>query len=139
MGTYNRCWSFDLYIFYDQNEKISHLNIHHTVKTDVIPNTKATFSSSYVILSISGLLSLLNSMICLTSCLHSLLDLMSGLVFNISSLLDLTSGLSFFSVRLIFTLIPILKLGDAINILLLYLLSFQFVNSYCLGVNTNIL
>ena len=27
-------------------EKISHLNIHHTVKIDVSPNTKATFSSS---------------------------------------------------------------------------------------------
>ena len=34
-------------IFHDKDkEKISHLNIHHTVKIDVIPNTKATFSSS---------------------------------------------------------------------------------------------
>ena len=47
VGTYNWCWSFDLHIFYDQNEKkINHLDIHHTVKMDIIPNTKATFSSS---------------------------------------------------------------------------------------------
>ena len=32
---------------YDQNEKkINHLNIHHTVKMDIFYNTKATFSSS---------------------------------------------------------------------------------------------
>ena len=47
VGTYNRCWSFDLHIFYDKNEKeINHLNIHHTVKIDVIPNIKIAFSSS---------------------------------------------------------------------------------------------
>ena len=35
------------YTFHDKDkEKISNLNIHHTVKIDVIPNTKATFSSS---------------------------------------------------------------------------------------------
>ena len=44
--THNRCWSLDIHIFHDKDkEKISHLNIHHTVKIDVIPNTKATFSS----------------------------------------------------------------------------------------------
>ena len=35
VGTYNRCWSSDLHIFYDENEKkVNHLNIHHTVKID---------------------------------------------------------------------------------------------------------
>ena len=44
MGTHNRCRSFDIHIFHDKyKEKISHLNIHHTVKIDVTPNTKATF------------------------------------------------------------------------------------------------
>ena len=44
VGTYNRCWSFDIHIFYDESEKkMNHLNIHHTVKIDVIPNTKANF------------------------------------------------------------------------------------------------
>ena len=43
----NRYWSLDIHIFHEKDkEKISHLNIHHTVKIDVIPNTKATFSSS---------------------------------------------------------------------------------------------
>ena len=43
----NRCWSLDTHIFHDKDkEKISHLNIHHAVKIDVIPNTKATFASS---------------------------------------------------------------------------------------------
>ena len=47
VGTYNRCWSFDIHIFYEKNEKkINHLNIHHTVKTAVIPNINNTFSSS---------------------------------------------------------------------------------------------
>ena len=47
VGTYNRWWCFDVHIFHDkEKEKISHLNIHHTVKIDAIPNTKATFSSS---------------------------------------------------------------------------------------------
>ena len=47
VGTYNRCWSLDIHIFHDKDkEEISHLNIHHTVKTDVFPNIKATFSSS---------------------------------------------------------------------------------------------
>ena len=47
VGSYNRCRSLDLHIFHDKDkEKINHLNIHHTVKIDVIPNTKATFSSS---------------------------------------------------------------------------------------------
>ena len=47
LDTYNRCWSFDLCIFYDKNEKkINHLNIHHTVKIVVIPDIKAAFSSS---------------------------------------------------------------------------------------------
>ena len=37
----------DIHIFHDKDkEKVSHLNIHHTVNTAVIPNTKATFSSS---------------------------------------------------------------------------------------------
>ena len=30
-------------------KKMNHLNIHHTVKIDVIPNIKAAFSSSYII------------------------------------------------------------------------------------------
>ena len=47
VGTYHRCWSFDLHIFHDKDkERIGHLNIHHTVKTAVVPNVKATFSSS---------------------------------------------------------------------------------------------
>ena len=47
VGTNHRCWSIDIHIFHDKyKEKISHLNVHHTVKTAVIPNTKATFSSS---------------------------------------------------------------------------------------------
>ena len=47
VGTYNRCWSSDLQIFYDESKKeINHLNIHHTVKIAVILNIKATFSSS---------------------------------------------------------------------------------------------
>ena len=44
VGIYNRSWSFDIHIFHDK-EKISHLNIYHTVKIDVIPNIKAIFSS----------------------------------------------------------------------------------------------
>ena len=36
-----------IHIFHDKDKKkVSHLNIHQTVKIDVIPNTKATFSSS---------------------------------------------------------------------------------------------
>ena len=47
MGTYHRRWSFGLHIFHDKDkERISHLNIHHTVNTAVVPNIKATFSSS---------------------------------------------------------------------------------------------
>ena len=47
VGTYNRCWSFDLHIFYDKNEKkVNHFNIHHTVKIAVIPYIKTAFSSS---------------------------------------------------------------------------------------------
>ena len=47
VGTYHRHWSFDLHIFHDKDkEKVSHLNIHHTVNTAVVPNIKATFSSS---------------------------------------------------------------------------------------------
>ena len=47
VGTNHRCRNLDIHIFHDKDkEKISHLNIHHTVKIDVIPNTKATFSSS---------------------------------------------------------------------------------------------
>ena len=47
MGTYNRCWCFGVQVFHDRDkEKVSHLNIHYTVKTVVIPNTKATISSS---------------------------------------------------------------------------------------------
>ena len=60
VGTHNRCWSLDINIFYDKDkdkEKISHLNIHRTVRIDVIPNTKAIFSSSKVILFISALFS----------------------------------------------------------------------------------
>ena len=49
-GTYNRCCSFDPNVFHDENEKeINYLNIHHTVKIDVIPNIKAVFSSLSVI------------------------------------------------------------------------------------------
>ena len=47
VGTYNRCWSSDIQVFYDESEKeINHLNIHHTVKIVVIPYIKADFSSS---------------------------------------------------------------------------------------------
>ena len=47
VGSYNRCQSLDLHIFHDKDkEKISHLNVHHTVKTAVIPKAKAIFSSS---------------------------------------------------------------------------------------------
>ena len=47
VGTYYRCWSFDIHIFHDKDkERIGHLNIHHTVNTAVVPNIKATFSSS---------------------------------------------------------------------------------------------
>ena len=47
VGTYHRHWSFDLHIFHGKDkEKVSHLNIHQTVKIDVIPNTIATFFSS---------------------------------------------------------------------------------------------
>ena len=106
VGTYNRCWSFDIHIFHDKDkEKASRLNIHHTVKIDVIPNTKATFSSSYVILFVSG-----SVFIILTSCLCSLLDLMSGSFFGLTSVLSLSPS------RLIFTLVSILKLGDDISI-----------------------
>ena len=47
VGTNNRCWCLDIHMFYDKDkEKVSHLNIHHTVNTAVVPNIKATFSSS---------------------------------------------------------------------------------------------
>ena len=47
VGTYNRCRSFDIHVFYDKSEKeINHLKIQHTVKIPVIPNIKAAFSSS---------------------------------------------------------------------------------------------
>ena len=47
VGTYHRCWSFDLHIFHDKDkEKVSQLNIHHIVNTAVVPNIKTTFSSS---------------------------------------------------------------------------------------------
>ena len=47
VGANYRCQSIDIHIFHDKfKEKVSHLNIHHTVITDVIPNTKAIFSSS---------------------------------------------------------------------------------------------
>ena len=55
----------------------------------------------------------------LKSCSYSLLDLMLGSDFIFSSPLGLTSGLSFSSSRLIFKLVPILKLGDDISILLI--------------------
>ena len=46
VGTYHRRWCFDIHIFHDKDkERMSHLNIHHTVKTAVVPNIKATFSS----------------------------------------------------------------------------------------------
>ena len=55
VGTHNRRWSLDIHIFHDKDkEKVIHLNIHHTVKTDIIPNTKATFSSSQVFIFLSG-------------------------------------------------------------------------------------
>ena len=89
VGSHNRCWCFDIHIFDDKDkERISHLNIHHTVKTAVVLNIKATFSSSWVILFVSGLVLViltlcLSSMLGLTSCLQlcSLLDLMSGSFF----------------------------------------------------------
>ena len=69
VGTYNRCWSFDIQIFYDENEKkINHLNIHHTAQIDVIPNIKAAFHSYQVHFSSFQYLFV------------SFLDLMSGLV-----------------------------------------------------------
>ena len=47
VGTHNGCWCLDIHIFHDKDkEKISHLNNHNTVKIDVIPNTKVSFSSS---------------------------------------------------------------------------------------------
>ena len=47
VDTYHRCWCFDIHIFHDKDKgRIGHLNIHHTVKTAVVPNIKATFSSS---------------------------------------------------------------------------------------------
>ena len=102
----------------------SHLNIHHTVKIDAIPSTNATFSSSWVILFVSGsvftiLTSCLNLMLGLVSCLCSLLEPVLGLISYFCSLLDLTSGLSFSPSRLIFKLVSILKLSDDISILLL--------------------
>ena len=43
LGTYNRCWRFDLHTFYDESEKeINHLNIHHTATTAVIPNSSSS-------------------------------------------------------------------------------------------------
>ena len=96
VGSYNRCRSLDIHIFHDKDEeKVSHLKIHHTVKTDVIPNTEATFSSSWVILSILGLV-----FIILTSGLCSLSNLMLDLcslldsVIGLCSLLDLMLGLT---------------------------------------------
>ena len=87
VGTHNRCWSIDIHIFHDKDkEKISHLHIHHTAKIDAILNTKATFSSSYVILFISG-----SVFIILIFNLSSFLGLMSDLGFIISSFLRLTS------------------------------------------------
>ena len=35
-----------IYTYFMTKTRISHLNIHHTVKINVIPNTKATFPSS---------------------------------------------------------------------------------------------
>ena len=63
-------------------------------------------------------------MLGLVSCLCSLLEPVLGLVLMIliscfCSLLDLTSGLSFSPSRLIFKVVPILKPGDDISILLL--------------------
>ena len=47
VGTNHRCWSIDTHIFHDKCKgESNYLNIHHTVKIDVIPNTKASFSSS---------------------------------------------------------------------------------------------
>ena len=47
VGSHNWCWCFDIQIFYDKDkERIGHLNIHHNVKTAVVPNIKAAFSSS---------------------------------------------------------------------------------------------
>ena len=70
----------------------------------------------------SCLCSLFGLMTGLTSCLSPLFGLMSGLSFT----LCLTSSLSVFatlvssSSRLTFKLVPMLKLGDETNILLLY-------------------
>ena len=47
------------------------------------------------------------------------LGLTSGSVSTISTSLDFTSGLSFLSLRLTSKLVPMLKLGDDISILLL--------------------
>ena len=47
VGIYHRRWSFGLQIFHDKDkERISHLIIHHSVNTAVVPNIKDTFSSS---------------------------------------------------------------------------------------------
>ena len=48
-----------------------------------------------------------------------LLEPVLGSIYCFCFLLDLTSGLSFSPSRLIFKLVPILKLGDDISILLL--------------------
>ena len=69
----------------------------------------------------------LNSMLGLVSCFCSLLNLMSGSFFG------LTSGLPFSPSRLIFTLVPILKLGDDISILLLKFLTFPIRKFISLG------
>ena len=61
----------------------------------------------------------LNSMLGLVFTISFPLGLTSGSVFTISASLDFASGLSFLSLRLIFKLVPILKLGDDISILLL--------------------
>ena len=44
LGIYNRCSSFDIHVFYDENEKeINHFNSHRTIKIDVIPISKLYF------------------------------------------------------------------------------------------------
>ena len=73
------------------------------------------------------------SMLGLVSCLCSLLDLMSGSFFG------LTSGLPFSPLRLIFKLVPILKLGNDISILLLQFLTlpiFKFISLESMYMNS---
>ena len=86
-----------IYTYFMTKTSKNHLNIHHTVKIAVIPNIKTTYSSSLVISFMSGSVFII-------------------LISSSSSSLYLTSGLSFSiclsSSRIIYKLVPMLKLGD---------------------------